>query len=131
MFTHKNRSYDTSVVNVPPDSLNDLFLSLPSRLLQSLIGNSDPDGYVCTSSLLDFSGGRHGPSRAFHILLLSGYEVGRLITGLKSKKKYMGPDNIPARLLKLALPCIDEPLPTQTTSVSKKVSSLKCSKQPK
>ena len=26
VFKHKNRSYDTSAVNVPPDSLNDNFL---------------------------------------------------------------------------------------------------------
>ena len=43
--THKNRSYNTSAVNIPPDSLNDHFLSLPSSLLQSVMGNSDPDGY--------------------------------------------------------------------------------------
>ena len=99
----------TSAINTPPDSLNDNFLSLPSRLLQSLMGNSDLDGYVCTFSLLDFCMERRGPSRAFHILLLNVYEVGRLITDLKSKK-YMGLDNIPARLLKLALPYIVEPL---------------------
>ena len=66
--THKNRSYNTSAVNIPPDSLNDHFLSLPSRLLQSVMGNSDPDGYVSTSSLLDFCRERHGPTYAFHYL---------------------------------------------------------------
>ena len=37
IFTHKNRSYNTSAVNIPPGSLNDHFLSLPSRLLQSFM----------------------------------------------------------------------------------------------
>ena len=106
--THKNRSYNTSAVSIPPNSLNDHFLSLPSSLLQSVMGNSDPDGYVCTSSLLDFCRERRGPSHAFHIPLLSVYEVGKLITGLKSNKS-MGPDDIPTRLLKLALPYIIEP----------------------
>ena len=106
--THKNRSYNTSAVNIPPDSLNDHFLLLPSRLLQSLMENSDPDGYVCTSSLLDFCKERRAPSHAFHIPLLSVYEVGKLITGLKREKK-KGPDDIPARLLKLAFPYIVEP----------------------
>ena len=73
------------------------------------MGNSDPDGYVCTSSLLDFCRERHGPSHAFHIPLLNVYEKGRLITDLKSKKS-MGPNDIPARLLKLALLYIAEPL---------------------
>ena len=107
--TQKNRSYNTSAINIPPDSFNDHFLSLPSRLLQSLMENSDHGGYVCTSSLLDFCRERRGPSHAFHIPLLSVYEVGKLITGLKSKTS-MGPDDIPARLLKLALPYIVEPL---------------------
>ena len=93
----------------PPDSLNDHFLSLLSRLLQSLMGNSAPDGYVCTSSLPDFCKERRGPSYAFHIPLLSVCEVGKLITGLKSKKS-MGTDDVPAHLLKLALPYTVEPL---------------------
>ena len=73
------------------------------------MGNSDPDGYACTSSLLDFCRERRGPSRAFHISLLNVYEVGRLITGVLNKKS-KGTDYIPARLLKLALPYIVEPL---------------------
>ena len=109
IFPHKNRSYNTSAVNIPPDSLNDHFLSLFSRLLQSLMGSSDPDGYVCTSSLLDFCRERRSSSHTFHIPLLSVYEVGKLITGLNSKRS-MGPDDIPARLLKLALPYIVKPL---------------------
>ena len=84
--THKNRSYDPSAINIPPDSFNDRFFSLPSRLLQSIMGNSDPDRHVCTSSLLDFCRERRGPSSAFHTPLPNAYEVGRLITGLKSKK---------------------------------------------
>ena len=109
MLKHKNRSYNTSAINTPPDSLKDRFLSLPSRLLQSLIGNSDHDGYVCTSSLLDFCRERRGPSHAFHIPLLSVYQVRKLITGLQSKES-MGPDDIPALLLILVLPYIVEPL---------------------
>ena len=73
------------------------------------MGNSDPDGYVCTSSLLDFCRERRGPSHAFHIPLLCVYEVGKLLAGLNSKTS-VGPDDIPARLLKLALPYIVEPL---------------------
>ena len=73
------------------------------------MGNSDHNGYVDTSSLLDFCRERRGPSRAFHICLLNVYEVGRLRTDLKSKKS-MGPDDVPARLLKLTLSHIVEPL---------------------
>ena len=53
--------------------------------------------------MLDFCRERRGPSHAFHIPQLSVYEEGKLLTGLKSKK-IVGPDDIPARLLKLALP---------------------------
>ena len=108
-YTHKKRSYDISAVNVPPASLNDHFLLLPSRLLQSLMGNTDHNGYVWTVSMLDFCRERRGLSRAFHIPLRNVYGVGRLITGLKNTKS-MGPDDVPARLLKLALPYIVEPL---------------------
>ena len=90
IITHENQRCDTSAVNIPPDSLNDHVLSLPSRLLQSLMGNSDPDRYVCTFSLLDFCRERRGLSRTFHISLLNVYEVGRLITDSNSKVS-MGP----------------------------------------
>ena len=126
-LTHKNWS---NAGNIPPDSHNDHFLTLPCRLLQSLMGGSDPDGYVCNSSLLDFCRERRGPSRAFHIPLLNVYEVGRLITDLESKKS-MGPDDIPARLLKLALPYTVELLTYIYNLYIQKMSSLKCSKTAK
>ena len=109
VLTHRNRSYDTSAVTIPPDSFNEHFVSLPSRLLQSLMGNSDPNGYVCTSSSLDFCSERRGPFHAFHIPLLCVYEVGKLITGMDSRKS-MRRNDIPARLLKFALPYIVESL---------------------
>ena len=60
------------------------------------------------SSLLDFCREKRGPSHVFHIPLLTVYEVGKLITGLTSKRS-MGPDIIPTYLLKLA-PYVVEPL---------------------
>ena len=109
VLTHKNRSYDPSAVNVPPDSLNDHFLSLTSRLLQSVMETLILMDMSVLLPCLTSAGERRGPSRAFHIPLLNVHEVGRLITGLKSKKS-MGPDDIPARLLKHALSYIVESL---------------------
>ena len=108
--TRKNsKTCDISASNIPPDSFNDHFLSVSTNLLQSLKENSGHDSYICSSSLLDFCMGKRGPSHAFHIPLLTVYEVGKLITGLTSKRS-MGPDNIPNYLLKLALPYVVEPL---------------------
>ena len=108
-LTHKHRGCDLSGTTIPPDNLNDHFLSLPTKLLQSLMGNSDSSRYACPPSLLDFCQERRGPYHGFDIPLLNVYEVGKLITGL-SNKKSMGPDDIPAHLLKIALPYIVEPL---------------------
>ena len=58
--------------------------------------------------LFDFCRERHGPICAFYIPLLNDYEVGKLITD-KSKIS-MGLNDIPARLLKLALVYTVEPL---------------------
>ena len=104
-ITRKNsKTCDISASNIPPDSFNDYFLSVPTNLLQSLKENSGHDSYICSSSLLHFRKEKRGPSRAFHIPLLTVYEVGKLITGLTSKR-FMGPDNIPTYLFNLALPC--------------------------
>ena len=93
----------------PPDSFNDHFLSVSAKLLHSLKESLGHNSYICSSSLIDFYREKRGPSRAFHIPLLTVYEVGKLITGLTSKKS-MGPDNIPTYLLKLALPYVVESL---------------------
>ena len=109
-ITRKNsKTCDISASNIPPDNFNDHFLSVSTNPLQSLKENSGHDSHVCSSSLLDFCREKRGPSHAFHIPLLTVYEVGKLITGLTSKR-YMGPDNIPTYLLKLALPYVVEPL---------------------
>ena len=84
--------------------------------------NSDLGRYVCTSSLLDFCRERRGPSHASHIPLLiclwsrvAYHRLNKEKTNKQTKnknknKKSMGPDNMPAHLLKLALPYIVEPL---------------------
>ena len=109
-ITRKNsKTCDISASNIPPDSFNDHFLSVSTNLLQSLKENSGHDSYICSSSLLDFCREKREPSHAFHIPLLTVYEVGKLITGLTSKRS-MGPDNIPTYLLKLALPYVVESL---------------------
>ena len=61
------------------------------------------------SSLLNFCRERRGPSHAFHISLLNVYKVDGLIISLTSTIS-MDPDDIPAHLLKLALPYKVEPL---------------------
>ena len=82
---------------------------MSTKLLHSLKESSGHDSYICSSSLIDFCREKRGPSRAFHIPLLTVYEVGKLITGLTSKKS-MGPDNIPTYLLKIAIPYVVDSL---------------------
>ena len=82
---------------------------MSTKLLHSLKESPGHDSYICSPSLIDFCREKRGPLSAFHIPLLTVYEVGKLITGLTSKKS-MGPDNIPAYLLKLAHPYVVEPL---------------------
>ena len=109
-ITRKNsKTCDISASNIPPDSFNDHFLSVSTKLLHSLKESPGHDSYICSPSLIDFCREKRGPLSAFHIPLLTVYEVGKLITGLTSKKS-MGPDNIPAYLLKLALPYVVESL---------------------
>ena len=109
-ITRKNsKTCDISANNISPDSFNDHFLSVSTKLLHSLKESSGHDSYICSSSLIDFCREKRGPSRAFHIPLLTVYEVGKLITGLTSKKS-MGPDNIPTYLLKLAIPYVVDSL---------------------
>ena len=100
-ITRKNsKTCDILASNITPDSFNDHFLSVSTKLLHSLKESSGHDSYICSSSLIDFCREKRGPSRAFRTPLLTVYEVGKLITGLSSKKS-MGPDNIPAYLLNL------------------------------
>ena len=100
---------DISASNITPDSFNDHFLSVSTKLLHSLKESSGHDSYICSSSLIDFCREKRGPSRAFHIPPLTVYEVGKIITGL-TRKRSMGPDNIPTYLLKLALPYVVDSL---------------------
>ena len=104
-----SKTCDISASNIPPDSFNDHFLFVSTTLLHSLNESSGHDSYICSSSLIDFCREKRGPSRAFHIPLLTAYEVGKLITGLTSKT-FMGPDNIPTYLLKLAIPYVVDSL---------------------
>ena len=130
-ITRKNSmTCDISASNIPPDSFNDHFLSVSTKLLHSLKESSGYDSYICSSSLIDFCREKRGPSRAFHIPLLTVYEVGKLITGLTCKQ-CMGPDNIPTYLLKLALPYVSESLIPIYNLCIKNMYFLKCSKQPK
>ena len=108
--TRKNsKTCDISASNIPPDSFNDHFLSVSTKLLHSLKESSGHDSYICPSSLIDFCKEKRGPSRAFDIPLLTVYEVEKLITGLTSKQS-IGPDNIPTYLLKLAIPYVVDSL---------------------
>ena len=109
-ITRKNsKTCNISASNIPPDSFNDHFLSVSTKLLHSVKESPGHDSYICSSSLIDFCMEKRGPLSAFHILLFTAYEVGKLITGLTSKKS-MGPHNIPTYLLKIALPCVVESL---------------------
>ena len=130
-ITRKNsKTCDISASNIPPDSFNDHFLSVSTKLLHSLKESSGHDSYICSSSLINFCREKRGPSRAFHIPLFTVYEVGKLNTGLTSKKS-MGPDNIPTYLLKLALPYVAESLTYIYNLCIQKMYFLKYSKQPK
>ena len=130
-ITRKNsKTCDISASNIPPESFNDHFLSVSTKLLHSLKESSGHDSYICSSSLIDFCREKRGPSRAFHIPLLTVYEVGKLITGLTSKKS-MGPDNVPTYLLKLAIPYVVDSLTYIYNLCIQKIYFLKYSKQPK
>ena len=54
-ITRKNsKTCDISASNIPPDSFNDHFLSVSTKLLHSLKESSGHDSYICSSSLIDF-----------------------------------------------------------------------------
>ena len=95
-----SKTCDISASNIPPDSFNDHFLSVSTKLLHSLKESPGHDSYIGSSFLIDFCREKRGPSHAFHIPLLTVYEIGKLITSLTSTKS-MGPDNVPTYLLNL------------------------------
>ena len=106
-FTKKSNKKASLSTSISPDEFNQHFLSVSQRVLspdQIEIGKR----FVCPEKLLQFCKERTNNTK-FEIPLLSVYEVGKLINSLGNKKS-MGPENIPAFFLQLALPYIVEPL---------------------
>ena len=106
-FTKKSNNKANASTSISPEQFNQHFLSISERVLspdQIKAGND----YVCPDNLVQFCKERV-KDKDLNIPFLTVYEVGKLISSLGSKKS-MGPENIPAYFLQLALPYIVEPL---------------------
>jgi hypothetical protein len=109
-ITRKNDTKSpNSAADITPDSFNTHFLSLAQNIIQSAHSPQTPTDYVCPPALTSFCQERLGNNTTFNIPLIAEHEVGKYITNLKNKKT-MGLDNVPAFLLKIALPYITESL---------------------
>ena len=83
-ITRKNsKTCDISASNIPPDSFNDHFLCVHQTT--SFLERKPRLWQLCSPSLIDFCREKRGPLSAFHIPLLTVYEVGKLITDLNKK----------------------------------------------
>ena len=92
--------------DLSPNSFNDHFLSVAESLVPS---SHDSHPYTCPDILLDFCQQRTAGTPSFTIPPLAVHEVGKLITTMANKKS-CGSDQISAKLLKISLPYIVEPL---------------------
>ena len=102
----KSKSF-TKEIQCSPEDINNHFINIPRKLLSeaNFLGNQ----YKNSSKLITFCSERLANDPVFQVPYITIPEVGKLITEMKNKKS-MGPDNIPAFILKLALPFIAEPL---------------------
>ena len=80
-----SKTCDISASNIPPDSFNDHFLSVSTKLLHSLKESPGHDSYMCSSSLIDFCREKRGPLSALHIPLLTVYEEESLLQAKQAK----------------------------------------------
>ena len=94
-------------IKCSPEEINNHFINIPQKLLAE--ANLLEDPYQIPSQLIKFCGDRLTNDTVFQVPYITIPEVGQFITKMKNKKS-MGSDNIPAFLLKLALPFIAEPL---------------------
>lgn len=107
VITNKKKNQQ-NIIPLVPDTLNSHFLETPPGLVNSEFGEFSDD-FIVSDTLKQFCQSRLRNGQSFEIPLLAVHEVGKLVSDLKNKKS-MGPDNLTAYLLKLALPYIVEPL---------------------
>ena len=102
----RNKSV-TKEIKCSAEDLNNHFINIPNKLLSeaNLMGSQTET----SSKLAEFCADRVRSETVFLVPNITIPEVGKFITDMKNKKS-MGPDDIPAFLLKLALPFIVEPL---------------------
>ena len=106
-FTNKSHKKPKLSTSISPEEFNQHFLSVVDRTLSSDQIKASKD-FTCHENLINFCKEKEDEV-IFSIPFLTVYEVGKLITDLGIKKS-MGPENIPAYILQLALPYIVEPL---------------------
>ena len=102
----RNKS-GTKEIKCSPEDLNNHFINIPNKLLSE--ANLMCSQTEKSSKLAEFCADRVTTETVFLVPNITIPEVGKFITNMKNKKS-MGPDDIPAFLLKLALPFIVEPL---------------------
>ena len=100
---------NSSATSITPGEFNTHFLTLADRLTQPLSNHGESESSTAHDKLRDLCEEKLHQGDTFCIPYLAVHEVGKLIECLDSKKS-MGPDKIPPKLLKLALPYIVEPL---------------------
>ena len=106
-LTNKSKKKTSTSTSVSPGEFNQHFLSVSERILSPEQIEAGKH-FVCSDKLVQFCKEMSNDSE-FKIPLLSVHEVGKLISSLGNKRS-MGPENIPAFFLQLALPYIVEPL---------------------
>lgn len=127
----KSRKKSTNCPSqITPEDFNRHFISLAEKLKACLTQNESLDTDVSLAKLKTFCGQKLAQNQTFHIPAITVHEVGKLIEQMANKKS-MGPDKIPVRLLKLALPYIIDSLTfVYNLSIQQNVfpSVLKCAK---
>ena len=106
-LTNSNKKDKNTKIDLEPNEINDFFLNLPQTILTPEMRELN-DSYECPPELLEFCNNKKAPEN-FTIPFMTIPEVGKRITKLKNTKA-VGPDEIPVKLLKIALPHIIEPL---------------------
>ena len=108
-ITHKSKTNNNGATTQwSPNTFNNHFLSLAESVSKSTHFQPD-EMFTPSPQLHEFCQNRLDTSDSLTVPLLTVHEVGLLITNLKNKKA-MGPDNLNASLIKLALPYIVETL---------------------
>ena len=108
-ITDKSKNKGNTTTHMwSPNIFNDHFIKLP-QLIQKSANYTSYKCYEIPSQLKTFCQKRLDTTTSFSIPLLGVHEVGSIISRLPNKKT-MGPDNLNASILKLALPYIVDSL---------------------